>query len=168
MVRHFGAIGRFETITPNDPKMTLTTETLNITHIHFKTTPNSQIALRFDLWTAILELQIILIQVHRMTPKWLWTRKGKRHPIYMLQLPPESQFLRHFTLRTAVFELQTILDKCTNWPKMILNTKMSKITHIHSTTTSESQISLRFTLSPTIFKLQAIWRQLYPLTPNDL
>ncbi len=49
---------------------------------------------------------------------------------------------------------------------MPLNTTRSCVAHIYVTSIHESQISLHFTLRPTIFEIQAIFRQVLGMTPN--
>ena len=51
-----------------------------------------------------------------------------------------------------------------NDPQMTLYPRRSKIPQIHITTTSKSQISLRFALRPAIFELQAILKQVHLMT----
>ncbi len=43
----FRVTGHFETSALNDPKMTLNTSRLKVPHIHIKTTPDSQVSIRF-------------------------------------------------------------------------------------------------------------------------
>ena len=74
----------------------------------------------------------------------------------------ESKISIRFAL-TCHFETSVPND-----PKIILNTKRSKVPHIHVTGTPESQISLHFSLLPAICELQAILRHVYWMTPNDL
>ena len=62
---------------------------------------------------------------------------------------------------TGHFETSAVND-----PKMTLNTKRSNIPHMHITTVAESQISIRFTLRPAIFELQAILRQVHRWPPK--
>ena len=50
-------------------KMNLNTERPNVPNIHSTTTPETQSALRLALRPAIFQLQPILRQEHRMTPK---------------------------------------------------------------------------------------------------
>ncbi len=71
--------------------------------------PGSQISILFALRPAIFELQAILRQAHRLTPKWLWMLKGQRYPIYMLQLL--SLKFHSLPLQPADFELQAILKQ---------------------------------------------------------
>ncbi len=46
-----------------------------------------------------------------------------------------------------------------------MNTKRSKMLHMHIKTTPETQISVHFT--PALFELQAIWRQVHQMTPKS-
>ncbi len=46
-----------------------------------------------------------------------------------------------------------------NDPKMTVNTKRSKVPHIHVTTSPESRIFHRFTLRSPVFEEEGIWRQ---------
>ncbi len=63
-------------------------------------------------------------------PKWLWTQKGQRHPIYMLQLfTPFHSMPSHFRVIDH-FETSALND-----PKMALNTTRSKVHYMHITTT---------------------------------
>ena len=52
-----------------------------------------------------------------------------------------------------------------NYPKMTINTKRSKVSHICCRST-ESQISLLFTLQKAVFELQAILRQVHWMAPK--
>ncbi len=66
----FRATGHFETNALNDPQMTLYTTRSNIPYIYVLCDiPESQISVRFTLQSAVSELQVILVQMHRMTPK---------------------------------------------------------------------------------------------------
>ncbi len=52
--------------------------------VHFPYTclqlpPDFQISLRFSLSTPVFQLQVILRQVHQMTPKWHWTLIDQRY-----------------------------------------------------------------------------------------
>ena len=84
---------------------------------------------------------------------------------------PQSPF--HSVLRNdQMNELQAILRQylapmtsTSKWP-WTLNTNRSKVPHIHTTITSELQISLHFTLWPAVFDLPAIWRQVHLMTPK--
>ncbi len=49
--------------------MTLNPTRSKVPHICFTSTHGSQISLRFALRPAVLEIQAILRQVHRMTPR---------------------------------------------------------------------------------------------------
>ncbi len=86
--------------------MTLDTKGSNVPHIHVTAMLKTQISVCFDLRWAVSELQVIMRQVHWLTPKWHWALKG--HPMYMWQLL-QSQISFRFALRTAPFELQAIL-----------------------------------------------------------
>ena len=86
----------------------------DVEHYKVKATPLyvtsrlwSQISVRFPLRPAISELQGILRQVDRMTPKWHWTLqlRSKVPHIYVLLVSP-NQISLHFALRPAIFEIQ--------------------------------------------------------------
>ncbi len=69
-----------------------------------------------------------------MSPKSPLTPRGQKYPLYVWSCSTP-----------AVFELQAILIKLTpNDPKMTLDTKRSKVSHIEIATPPESQLSLRF------------------------
>ena len=61
--------------------------------------------------TIRFEIQVILRQVRRMTPKWLWTPQGHMCPIYMLLVSTSPKFCS----TTSHF-----WDKCTEWPQIDL------------------------------------------------
>ncbi len=88
-----------------------------------------QTLLHFTLWLAIFELQAILRTVHQMTPKWPWTLKGQKYPMYILQLPRVTDFTPFRSTAscsrvTGHFETSALNDS-----KMTLNTKRSKVPH---------------------------------------
>ncbi len=95
-------------------QMTLNTKRSKVPHIILQLPPESHISLLFALQTPIFELQAILRQVHRMTPKWPWKLEGQSTTI------PESQISIRLALQPAVFQLQDILrqmDQMTaKWP----------------------------------------------------
>ena len=81
-------------------------------------TPESQISVHFTLWTAILKLQSIVRQVHRITPKWPWTLWSQRYYRYLHSLATttqESHISLCFTLRPAIFKLLVILEQVHQW-----------------------------------------------------
>ncbi len=119
-----------------------------------------------SLRPAIFELQAILRQVHRMTPKWPWTLKGKRYPIYMIQIPSSPKFHSILLYGQAFLGYMPFSDKYTQWPQMVLNTKSSKVPHIHVTSTHGSQISITFALRQAVFESQAILIQVHRMTPK--
>ncbi len=53
-----------------------------------------------------------------------------------------------------------------NDPQMTLNHIRTNVPYIHTTTTPESRISLRFALRPPSFETQAILRQVYRMPPQ--
>ena len=166
--------------------MTLNIKRPDVPHIHITTTPDSQISLWVTNFHSVLlyrqRISSYLWLVHRIIPKWHWTLKGQRYPIYMLQLPPCQKF--HSICSTASlfrvigqFEISALNDpqmtlttkglkvsiyrymlqlppspknhsvllygqpflsyrsflhKCTVWLKMTLNSKRSKVPHIHT------------------------------------
>ncbi len=73
----FHAKGNVETSAPNNLKMTLNTKRPKVSHIHVKTTLESQIAVCFTLRLAIVELQAILRQVRQMIPNDQMTLNAK-------------------------------------------------------------------------------------------
>ncbi len=52
----------------------------------------SYISHRFALRPDLFELQAILRQVHRMTPKWPWTLQGPRYTTYVLLVSQSPKF----------------------------------------------------------------------------
>ena len=77
----------------------------------------------YNLYLAIFELQAILREVHKLTPKWPWRLNGQQCPMYMLQLPSSPHF-QSVSLYVQPFSSHRPLwVKCTEWPKMTLNTK---------------------------------------------
>ncbi len=111
----FQVKGHFVTNLLNDPKLTLNPKRSKVPpYIQVTATPELQILLRCALKPAVFELQAILRQVHRMTPKWPSTLKGPRYSIYVLPLPQTLKFPIRFTLRPAVFELLAVLRQVNN------------------------------------------------------
>ncbi len=103
-----------DTSAPNDPQMSLEPYKVKYTSYmcywcHW---------VRFALRSAVLDLQAILRQVHRMTPKWPWTLQPKIYPTYYTSVP-DSQISLRFALRPAVLELyKSFWKKCT-WMKQV-------------------------------------------------
>ncbi len=104
------------------------------------------------------------------TPKWHWTLKCQRHPIYLLQLPQVQIPLRFaiqpaFSLDTGHFETSGPND-----PKMTLNTKRLKMPHIHvcCITTPESRVShfTPFRSTASLFPDKTILRQVHRMKPK--
>ena len=130
---------RFQVTDHDESKIILTTIMSKVFHIHMTTT-DSQISLHFTLRPAIFELHPISRWVHRMTPKWQRTLKAKGTP-YMLQLPSTPKF-NPFSSRAIRFRVKGHCEtSALNDPKMTLNTKRSKISHICCVSIPESQIS---------------------------
>ncbi len=130
--------------------------------MHLTTTPERQISPLFALWSAVFDLQAILRQVQRITPKSPGTLKGQRYDIYIWQispLPPSPTFnpscptASHFQF-SGHFETSVTDDN-----KIVFNTKRSNVSHMHMITTPKSKISLLFALWPAVFELESILRQ---------
>ena len=68
-VSRFRVTGHFETHAPNDAKMTVNIKRSQVPHICVTTSPKCQSSIRFAQRPAVFELQAILRQVHRMTPR---------------------------------------------------------------------------------------------------
>ena len=146
---------------------------VKLPYIWIASIPDSQIPLRFALWPAIFEIQVILRQIHRMTPKGLWTLQGHTRSyvpqIYIFyhyqRVPSFTPF--HSTTRdfwnTGHFEKRSEL-----WPQIDLEPYKVKLPYIGIRGVPESQISLRFALRPAVFESHAILRQMHQMTPNDL
>ena len=75
--------------------MTLNPTRSKVPHICVTSIPESQISVRFALRPAIFELQAILRQVDRMTPKRPRLLECERCPIYVTN-NPGSQISPHF------------------------------------------------------------------------
>ncbi len=103
-------------------------------------------------------------------PKWPFknTKRPKLPHIHvMLLLPPSSKSRSVSLYGQPLFELQAIFEtNVLNDPKMTLNTRRSKLPHIHVTTITQFQISLRFALWPSVFGLQDILGQMHWMTPK--
>ncbi len=112
----------------------------------------------------LFELQAILRQVHQMTSKWRWTLKDRKYFTYMLQLPATAKF--HFiSLYSQPFSSNRPFETTAqNDPKMTVNTKRSKVPHIHVITTPESQNSLRFPYGQPVSSYMSFETS----APNDL
>ncbi len=95
---------------PNDPKITVNTQRSINGPIYITTTPAYQISLRFALRWTVFELQVILRQVHRMTPKWKVTLNNKRSkaPYIHVTTIPESQISPSFAPRSDISEILAI------------------------------------------------------------
>ncbi len=79
-------------------------------------TSESQSSIHFTIWLTMFELQAIVRWVHQMSPNWLQTLKGRRYPIYILQLPPIPNL--SLSLYGYLFSsYRSFWDKCTEWPK---------------------------------------------------
>ncbi len=133
--------------------------------------PHSQISLYGQPVSSYHPLR----QVHWMIPKCPYTPWDQRylmyctapplpHTIHPNPTPPNPKFRS----MASLFQITVEWDKYTEWPLITLNAKRSKIPHIHVTTTPESQISPCFALRVAILELQAIFRQVHWMTPNDL
>ncbi len=81
------------------PQMILNTEMAKVLHIHVTTTPGFQISPRFTVYAAIYELQAILRQVHRMTPKLPWTKTIKGTPCTCDSYPCDSYLCVEISIR---------------------------------------------------------------------
>ena len=73
----FRDTGQFETRVPNDPKMSLNTTRLYVSHICVTSIQKSHSSLRFTLRWAVFKIQAIVRQVPRMTPNWPSTLQGQ-------------------------------------------------------------------------------------------
>ena len=140
------------------PQMTLNIKSSRVTHRHATITPPppSRISLRFAPWSSVFELQAILRQLLQMTPKWNWTLKCQRYPIYMLQLHQTPKFQSVLLCGQRFSRSRPFWDKCTEWSQNDPNTKRSKLPHIHFTPIS---LFIRF-------ELQLIFRQVHRMTPK--
>ncbi len=52
----------------------------------------SNFSIRFILCPSAFMLQVVLRQVHWITPNWPWTPKGQRYAIYLEQLAPSPKY----------------------------------------------------------------------------
>ncbi len=83
-----------------------------MTHICVSGIRESHISLRVALRRARFEVQAILRQVHRMTPKWPQTLQSHRYTTYVLLVSPSPKFrptISHFQDIAHVFYPLTIV-----------------------------------------------------------
>ncbi len=126
-VSRFWVTCHFETSAPNDPKMILNTKRSNVPHIH-TTAAKFQSVLRYgELFSSY---RTFLRQVHRKTTQRPRTLKGQRYPIYMLQLPRVPDFTPFCSTASRVWVTGHFETSAPKDPKMILNTKTSKVPHM--------------------------------------
>ncbi len=136
-----------ETSASKDPKITLNTKRSKGPNVHVTTTTDSHISPTFRstmLRLAISEVLAIFyfpighnirlqssfvykslnsVQVYWMTPKWHWTPKGQRHPIYIWQLPSSPRFISlQYAVQPTVFVLQAILRQVDRRPQSVTTT----------------------------------------------
>ncbi len=98
----------FETSGLDDPKWSWNN---TITHICDTGVHESQISVRFGLRPAFClryNLEAILRQVHRMTPKWSWIPQGPHH--MCVTRIPESQISLSFPLRSAIISRYKVVE----------------------------------------------------------
>ncbi len=81
---------------PDDLKMTLNSEKY-FAHIHSVLTPTANFR-SISLYYGQLFSEYRFVKtrkyrnLHRMTPDWLWTLNGKKHPVYTKYLPLRPKF----------------------------------------------------------------------------
>ncbi len=151
--------------------MTLNTTRSKVPDICDTSVIESQISVRYSLQPSIFELQAILRQVHRMTPKcynvkYEWILQCQRYTIYVLPMSMGPKFKSFWLYDLPFWSYRPFWNNCTEWPQMILHTTRSNIHHRCVTSVVESQISLCFTLQPAVLEIWTILRQVYPTTPK--
>ncbi len=103
-----------------------------------------------------------------MTPNWCWTLQGQI-TLYMYNNCPWFPNFTPFRSMTSRFwdtGHTCKWDKCTEWPKITLNTTRPYVPYMYVTSIHESQISLNFALRRSIFEIMAILRQVHRMTSN--
>ena len=120
MTSLFRDTGHFEASAPNDPKMTLNTIKSYVPHIYVTCSIHeSQISFHFALRQAILEIQVILRQVHQMTSNWPWILQGQitlymyNHCSRFSNFTPFRSITRHFRVTGHLGQVHRITPK---WP----------------------------------------------------
>ena len=95
-----------------------------------------------------------------------WTLQGLMYPIYCYWYSQVPHF-NLFRSGTGPFgDTDHFETSALNDPRMTLNTTKSKVPHICGISIHESQISVCFTLRPTVFEVQAILRKVHRMTPK--
>ncbi len=121
----------FETSAANDPKMILNTKRSIVpiyvtAYMGTMVSLESQISLRFALRLIFFfELQVILRQVYRMTPKWPSTLKGQRY--HYIHVRTTHEFIPFPSMANRFRVTDHFKTSARNDSKMILNTKRSKV-----------------------------------------
>ena len=126
----------------------------------------SPIFTRFTLWSAIFQIQAILRQGHRTTPKWPWRQEGYVCPIYILLVCTSPKFYSASLYNKPVLKYKAFSDKWTEWPQIDLEPYKVKLSYIWIKTVCGSQISTRFAQRPGIFELRAIFEISAPNDPK--
>ncbi len=102
---------------PEWPQIDFESCKVKFPYICITSIPDSQTSLSFTLWPAVFEIQVILRQVHQMTPKWLWTVQGHMCHIYMLLVSTSPKFHSVSLYDEPFSKYRPFWDKCTEWPQ---------------------------------------------------
>ncbi len=136
----------------------------NTQNVYTWVLPRGLISLYFQLQLPHNKLEL---------PHHLWVQtysqlrtKPRLHiHVYVLLAPQTPKFQSVHIETCSQFILRHV--PAPNEPKITLNNTRSKVSHICSTTTPESQTSIHFALRPTIFELQATCGKCTERLQND-
>ena len=92
-----------------------------------------------------------------MIPKWPWTLQGQKCPIYLLQVPQRPLFHSVSFYGQRFSSYRTIWDNCTKCPKMTLNSKRSKVHHMHVITTPRPNFHTVSSYGQRFSSYRSIW-----------
>ncbi len=119
-------------------------------------------ALLFALRPTFFKFQAILRQVHWITPKWHWILKDAHYLRHKYNRIPNFTPFRSTAI--GIVSCRPFWDKCTKLPQ---NDLEHYTWYIYMVQLPQSPKFLCFDLRLTVFKLQAILRQVHPMTPKS-
>ncbi len=166
---------------PNDSKMTLHTKRSKVPHIHVTSTPRvpNFTPFRSTTWPAVFELQAILRQGLRMTPKWPCTLKCQRYTIYWVTIlgtyivkylendKCTKSHLAHL-VRPAIFELREILRQVHRMtPKWACTLKDQKYPIYKLQLSASHKFHLIFLYGQSFLHYSPFWDKCTRWPPND-
>ncbi len=105
-----------------------------------------------------------------MSLKWHWILQGQMYPIYVLLVPTSPKFHCVALYNQPFSRYKPLETNALNDPKMTLNLLRLNAPDMCVTRyvcICESQISVRFTLRPDVFEVQASLIQVHRMTPKS-